>query len=519
MQTKYCRNKIIVTDCSNQERMQLRRLGVNVATKNGVLTLEDNIFNRTLLSLDSCAIFRDICDFRCDVNKKSRNYQTRDIAQSLRLKYVLNVNKPGYGKTFEAIEYCRLKNLKRILIVCPKSVVTQWKSQFETWWPDVATNIQVCGAGPLRQETSIFITNYEQLTFHRVRGNKKELRPSPVWQRCKEWLWDVIILDESHRIKNASSLTTMAIKQLPSVNRMCLTGTPILRRPDDLWSQLNFLDPQLSGGSYWAFVERFCEIDVNNFGKKPIGLTPSASAQELLGNALAQITIGGENHKVTSGKNIIPIDIPMSKAQKDLYRKITNLALEELDAKGITVKNAVDQLMKLQQVASNCGKFDLPNPKFEWIKDWLEDNEGEQLVVYSRFAETIKALQQYLGKDCVAYIGELSTEVRNAAKWSFISGTRVLAGTIGALGTGVDGLQDVCRNVVFIDREWNPGINEQAEQRVDRPTNVWTDKGMTNIWILNAKGSMDSYVGQIADKKAEDIKEVFERVCNSLGPR
>lgn len=544
MQTRLYLNKIHVWDLTNQEKMYLRRNGVNVSVKNGTFIMEDNIYNRALLSLDMSEISRDISEFNTDVNVKSRDYQTRDITRSLSSKYVLNVNKPGYGKTFEAIEYCRLKNLKRILVVAPKSVVAQWQEQFNEWWPEVADSVMIFGNGPKRAQRSIYITNYEQFGFHRKRGSrsqgcnngggakkKEELVPSPVWVRCKEWVWDVIILDESHRIKSPKALTTLAIKQLPSARRMCLTGTPILRKPDDLWSQLQFLDEKLSGGSYWAFAERFCEIDVNNFGKKPVGLTPSVTAQKLLGDALASITIGGENHKVTSGKNIIPIEIPMYPKQRNLYKQVLNLALDELDKQGVTVKNAMDQMIKLQQISSNCGMFNIDNPKFEWIIDWLDDNEGEKIVVFTKFAETAKSLYAYLTSKKIGsmlYIGEMSATARTESKERFTQvgcnpatglkdECRVLIGTIGALGTGVDGLQDVCRNVVFVDRDWSPALNEQAEQRIDRPTRIWIDKGMTSIWILNAKHSMDAHVEEVNGKKASDIEEVFKRVIDSLG--
>ena len=319
MQTKLYRNKIIVTDISNPERLQLRRTALNFTTKDGDIILEDNIFNRVLLSLDYSEILRDISHFDTEINKKARPYQKCDISHILDLKFSFNINKPGYGKTFESIEYCRLKGLKRILVICPKSVVNQWAEQFRLWWPEVDQILEVGGAGPENREKIIYITNYEQM-----------LRPQ-VWQRCKMFLWDVIIVDESHRIKSAKSKTTMLIKQLPALRKMCLSGTPILNRPDDLWSQLNFLSPKISGNSYWAFVDKFCEVEENNFGRKPIGLTPSGSAQELLTKVLNIISVGGENHKVTGGKNFIPIELEMNTVQRKLYKDIVNLSLDSLE--------------------------------------------------------------------------------------------------------------------------------------------------------------------------------------------
>ena len=522
MQTKFLSNKILVSDLTNPEKMQLRRTAVNCKTSGSNLLLEDNIFNRLLLSLDISAFFRDISEGNTSINIRARDYQKRDIAQILSYKCALNRNNPGYGKTFESIEWCRLKGLKRILVLCPKSVVTQWRDQFIEWWPEVEPYIAVWGEGPQRAERVIYITNYEQLTARNVapKGSKrKDLVYPQVWYKCKQWSWDAIICDESHRIKNPSAQITLAVKQLPSQRRLALTGTPILGKPDDLWSQLNFLDERLSGSSYWAFTDRFCEIEEDHFGKKPAGLTQSESARELLARVLSIISVGGENQKLTAGKNIIPIEIPMEVAQKRLYQSIVNLALDELEEQGVTVKNAMDQIIKQQQVTTNCCKFPTckVNPKFEWLRDWLEDNEGEKVVVYSKYAETIKALREYLTKKKIKsslYIGEMSGKERAASKDSFVqqSEVRAMLGTIGALGTGVDGLQHVCRNVVFLDRDYTPGLNEQAEQRVDRPTDVWLDKGMTNIWILHARNSIDQHVEGIQQKKAKDIKEVFERV-------
>lgn len=506
MLIRQLQKKLVLLECTNEEKMDIRRTCVNVATAGSTLLLEDNLFNRVYLQYkveELLQLSRGEC--APSLNPLLRDYQIKDVLQMLPLNQVFNRNKPGYGKTFEAVEYCRLKGLQDILVVCPKSVAPQWTEQFLKWWPEV--NLE-----------KLLVTNYEQLTPRNVapKGSRKKiLHPSQLWLKCKCKVWDIIILDESHRIKSNSAQITNAIKDLPSTHRMCLSGTPILGHPNDLWSQLHFLNPQWSGNNYWAFTTRFCEIEKSNWGNKPIGLTPSKKAQDLLTKVLSLVSVGGENHKVTQGKNIIPIKLPMDLQQKTLYRSIVKLALEDLEKRGLTVKNAMDQIIKQQQVTTNCCKFEgcKHNPKFEWVRDWLEDNEGEPLVVFSKFAETAKALQQFL-KMGELYIGEMSAKERLSTKEKFIKNvatTRVLIGTIGALGTGVDGLQQVCRNVCFLDRDWTPGINEQAEDRVNRSGQV----GMTNVWILHMQSTIDEYVDKVQNKKAEDIEEVFKNVYHS----
>lgn len=524
MQIKFFNNKWLVTELTNPEKMHLRRNSVNVQTQGSALIMEDNIYNRILLNINLDTIMRDNrshAAMEANINPQAREYQSNDLIRMLQRTHILNRNKPGYGKTFESIEYCRLMGFNKILIICPKSVCTQWKSQFARWWPEVEQHVVVGGPGPKSGVTSIFVTNYEQFTPVNVSEDKrkKKLAYPQVWQRCKSWIWDCIILDESHRIKNPKAQITIALKQLPSVHRLCLTGTPILGRPNDLWSQLHFLDPRWSGNNYWLFTERFCEIEANNWGKKPVGLTPSDSAQGLLALALSEMSVGGDNQSVTQGKNFIEIDLDMPPKMRTLYSAIANLALDKLDELGITVKNAMDQIVKQQQCTTNIGKLTdtIPNPKFEWIKDWLEDNEGEKAVIFTKFAEAAKSLQEYLSKSkilCGIYIGEMSEKDRIAAKERFVQlpAQRVIIGTIGAMGTGVDGLQEVCRNVIFLDRDWTPGINEQAESRVDRSGQV----GMTNIWILYMKSTIDRFVEGIQTKKAEDIKELFKHVSDCL---
>lgn len=525
MQIRQLDNKLIIVEATNQEKIFIRRSCINIKTSGGIIYVDDNLVNRLALGYKPEEFYEKSRNKKVsEFHPKLREYQLKDVQKMLSLQNILNRNKPGYGKTFETVEYCRLCNLSKILIICPKTVIPQWKKQFTTWWPEVEPTVQIGGKGPERGSRVIYVTNYEQLTPRCVghQGRKKILQPTQVWQKCKQWSWDLIVLDESHRIKSASAQITQAIKDLPSKQRMCLTGTPILGHPNDLWSQLHFLDPHWAGNNYYCFTEKFCEMEDNGFGKRPIGLTPSENAQNLLAKLLACISVGGDNQDVTKGKNYISIELPMTIAQRNLYKDIVNLSLDNLEEKGITVKNAMDQIIKQQQVTTNCCKFPdagcKTNPKFDWVKDWLEDNEGEPLVVFTKFAEVAQALSEYLTKSKiknVIFIGKMSGSERQVAKDMFVQHSadcRVLIGTIGALGTGTDGLQYVCSNVVFLDRDWTPGLNQQAEDRVNRSG----AKGMTNVWILSMEKSIDSYVEGIQSKKAQDIEEVFKRVSNSI---
>lgn len=527
MQILSWNNKLLIDDLDISQRRELKRSSVGGDFSKPTVALPDTVVNRLLLDMNPQPLLKytNVVDpeSATRINVKARDYQVKDIMYMLQHKYILNRNKPGYGKTFESIEYCRLLNLKRILVVCPKSVCLQWRCQFEEWWPEVAPYVKVWGAGPLSGERSIFVTNYEQLTPVNISKDKrkKELIPTQVWQQCKQWSWDIIIVDESHRIKNPHAQITGALEGLPSQRRMLLTGTPILKHPDDLWSQLHFLHSRVCGDNYWDFTNRFCEVEEDDFGRKPLGLTPSENAKKLLQKVLSLISVGGQNQNVTLGTNLIEVPIQMTPEQRKLYYDVVRLSLDELEKVGVTVKNAMDQIIKQQQITTNVEKFlkgKTRNPKFDWVADWLEDNEDEKIVVFSKFAETVKALVENLQKrkiKCATYIGEMKGDEREHAKQMFIANhdVRVIAGTIGAMGTGVDGLQKVCNNVVFMDLDWSPGLNEQAWKRVERSG----QQGVTNVWILHADKTIDRYVDKVQGKKADDIREVFENVRSGLG--
>ena len=115
MLIKQLNKKLILTDLTNTEKLAVRRNCVNVKSTGATLTLDDNLFNRTYLQYSPETFYETkITVGEDELNPLLRDYQRKDVMGMLQLENVLNRNKPGYGKTFEAIEYCRLKNFKNI---------------------------------------------------------------------------------------------------------------------------------------------------------------------------------------------------------------------------------------------------------------------------------------------------------------------------------------------------------------------------------------------------------------------
>ena len=469
------------------------------------ITVEDNFVNRILLGLDldlGQPTYKNANLIKQDV--RLEGYQICDINKMITLKSCLNRNPMGLGKTVEAITTARILNAKSVLIVVPKIVAGQWRDQIKTWWPERADDVFVFGATNAKkrkvEQGCIVITNYEKLL------NESNLN------KFRQFSWDVLIADEAHKVKNPHSKRTTALKAVPAVRKYALTGTPILNKPDDLWSILHFLDWRYSGISYWNFVNYFCEVEDGFWRRKVTGLTRIPERLEVLKKLLDAISVHNTLN-VAQGKTVETVRLEMTTPQRKLYRDMKNLVLEELP-ENAQIANGAVMTIRVVQATSWPGLFlgpEEPGPKFEWIAAMCEDNPDEKFVVFSRFEQSARALGEFLKTrevKSVQLTGQVKDAVKELNKKQFIEGdARVLIGTIGAMGQGTDGLQYASHTAIFIDRDWSPEIMKQCEDRLNRRG----QRFKVNIYILECEKSFDQYVGRVNQHKADDIKEALQR--------
>ena len=323
----------------------------------------------------------------------------------------------------------------------------------------------------------------------------------------------MLLLDEAHRIKNRASKRSNAVKVIPAEYKWAMTGTPILKKPDDLWSILHFLGEEYSGKSYWNFVNYFCKIVEGFFGNKIVGLTENSAKIAIFRELLEHVAINNPALQLTKGKTVEVVELEMSAKQKKLYRNVKALVLDALP-EDCTISNSAVQCLRLVQTTSNPAQWlDKEwGTKFEYIAELLEDNPEEKIVVFSRFATTCEYLQEYLKTKKIKselYTGKQAASDKLLAKMEFIGNQscRALIGTIGAMGEGVDGLQEVARIVVFIDRDWSSEINEQCEDRLHRIG----QRDHVVVQYLECKGTYDKYVDKVNSAEARDIRTILTR--------
>lgn len=455
--------------------------------------VENNLVNRIVLSVNPIVPTITVQSILSD---RLKEYQLVDVQKMLSHQHILNANPMGLGKTIEAIKYIECLDAKSVLVVTPKIIRWQWVAQLKKWAnidAEVYEHQKRVAAG------KVWIINYDKLRNESVRT------------LFKSFQWDVLILDEAHKIKNRKSQQTLAVKDLPARHRVALTGTPILRYVDDLWSILNFLDQSYSGISYWNFVNYFCVQKETPWGNKIVGLTEDPFRLKVLNKLLKEISIRNDSIEVAHGKYKENVRLPMDKKQRDLYKKEKALLLDELP-NNCTIANGAVLTTRLRQTTSWPGLFleNVAGPKFEWILELCLNNPTEKIVVFSVFEKTVTGLATYLKDNDVEALtitGQNASKVNELNKQAFLKEDKyqVLAGTIGAMGQGYDGLQNVSHTLVFIDREWSPEIMAQAEDRLHR----MGQDNLVNIYYLECQGSFDQYVGKINYNKAEDIRRAL----------
>lgn len=422
-------------------------------------------------------------------------YQKADVAKMCSLRRAANFNSMGLGKTVETIIAMRELGIENAVIVTPKPICLQWEAQIQKWWPKMAKYI-----GVHDPDSSICIINYEKLNSTQTLTKLKRARH------------DCLVFDEGHWIKNRTSKRTLNLKEIPADCIFGLTGTPITRYPDDLWSVLNGIDWHYSGKYYWNFVNHFCDVELGEHGRNIKGITKDPARLALLNKLIEAVAIRNESVETAYGKQRIYVPLAITGTQKKLYKRIRDMVFEELP-ENCTIPNGAVLAMRLMQATSWPGLFEpgCAGVKFEWILEKCRDTD-EQFVVFTKFEQTARALVTYLSQNGVkatSYTGQQSEMVQQQSKRRFIeSKVQVIVGTIGAMGTGVDELQTNCRLVIMVDRDWSPEINEQCEERLHRRG----QKLPVVVYYLDCKGTFDKHVDKVNLTKSDSIRAALQEV-------
>ena len=414
------------------------------------------------------AKLKDMPDAKINAPQANRLYpfQRVDVAFMREVPFVLNANQMGTGKTVEALALADEVRAEKVLIVCSKSKMSDWADEIGVWCSNKAS----VARGSIQQRKQI-IAEFQRfliINYAMLRGSK--------YSELFKIKWNLVIFDEAHQLKGRKAQQTQGAKRLKAKRIVLLTGTPMLNAPQELWSLLNLLYPKRFT-SYWQFVERFCETEENPFAPTPRII--DVKNVKALQYILVPIMVRREKKQVMShlpDKIYKTIRLELEGQQKKAYEQMEKEMVAMLQ-NGVEVKagTGLAQMIRLRQLCLSPAILGGPDKsvKTEALLEILDEaiESGEKVVVFSWFKDYVKLLSQVLDKQKIRHVvmhGDTSDVARDQAKRQFRDDpdTKVFLSTIKTGGEGLN-LQNASV-LVFTDKSWVPGDNEQAEDRIHR---------------------------------------------------
>jgi SNF2 family DNA or RNA helicase len=460
--------------------------------------------------------------------EKLRPYQSIDLAFLSQLPNAGVFNEQRTGKTPTTISLMKLKEFKRVIIVCPAGLKLNWEKEWNTWHGEVKATV-IKGNKTKRakqyqtlseQESFAMIVSYDTLKqgYKDTSDNHVYDEVYAIADKLPEI--DALVVDEAHYIRYRKTIRTEAVKKLGAYakHRYALTGTPAVKDGYDIWSILNFLYPK-KFTSYWQFLERYFELkeDMWSKSKKPTG---KYVRQEALEDILSMISTNRKRAEVMDwlpDKQYTTIPIELTPKQQKVYDKVKEEFVYEEDGEVmIDCPSHLSQLTRLRQVclAPSTLGIKAPSAKEEFLLEWLENNP-EPVIVFSNFTSYLKqlsnTLESKLKEGVVVIHGEMSGAQKQNSVHAFQNGqSRILLANIIAAGTGFT--LDRATTTIFLDKAWNPTDNLQAEDRMVPVSKERNHK--MDVISLVAAGTYDEYIDLLLQNKYDIIE-----VINSGGIR
>lgn len=395
----------------------------------------------------------------------------------------------GLGKTMQAITAIRMLlhsgQLRNVLLICPKPLVTNWQREFSTWAPEIPIGI-IEGSTAKRaylwqqQNTPVKIANYELMMRDQdeVLGSDKH--------------FDLVVLDEAQRIKNANNTTAKTVRQISRHRSWALTGTPIENSVNDLHGIFEFLMP----------------------GYLPQGLPIDDLANEV-GDYVLRRT-----------KDLVMKDMPprlfrdalleLSPEQQATYNTAEENGIIRLNDMGseITVQHVFELVLRLKQIC-NFDPVTGVSSKLQRLQADMEEvaASGQKAIVFSQWVKTIDRMKPELQRfGPLEYHGRIPSNRRDGVLKQFKEDPdkHVLLMSYGAGSVGLN-LQ-FCRYVFLFDRWWNPAIEDQAINRAHRIGAA----GSVTITRMTSQNTIEERIHDILEEK----RQLFETLFSATnGPR
>jgi SNF2 family DNA or RNA helicase len=413
----------------------------------------------------------------------------------------------GLGKTLQTLAWlawlqANSAQRRPSLVICPASVLHNWRREAERFTPKIKTLVLESGAARhnLRRQIpqhDLIVTNYALL--------RRDL------EALLKFSFRVVALDEAQFIKNPEAQITLSVKQLIAEQRLALTGTPMENRLLDLWSIVDFVQPGYLG-TQQKFREKYEPRGEHATDEQRIARCRlSAKLRPLMLRRLKREVARDLPDRIEQRR-----DCELGEEQRKLYLaelrrsrdEVMNCVAEKgLGRSSIHVLAALTRLRQIcchPQLVGN----DAPSGKTETLFELLEPlmAENQKVLVFSQFVQMLRILE----KECATrqirtHILTGETKNRQEVMENFQNDPNgcVFLLSLRAAGTGLN--LTTASYVTLYDPWWNPAVEAQAIDRSHRIGQTET----VNAYRLIAPGTVEEKIWELQQRKAQTIADVL----------
>lgn len=473
------------------------------------------------------------------VTKDLWNHQKEAAKKALQRKNYALFFEMGTGKTATAISMMRLwmwleRGPQTALIICPKIVVKQWGEEIDRWSKMGKGVVLLEGTGAKRAKIL-----EEKMKLGKpmvIVANPATLLMKPVHKLLMQIKPKILVVDESHKFKNARAKGTKALQLLANYipYKVILTGTPILNSPMDLFSQYKILD------NGQTFGRNFLEFRAKYFEDKNADMVGS---QKYFPNWVPRPGIEEEfNHKLKESSMHVKkedcLDLPplikkkfyveMSPEQKRVYKDLAKEFIAEFAGGAVVAQIALTKILRLQQVVSgfasvdhdlesmyvskNTDTFFDKVPRLEALRDILEEiSPNHKSIVWSCFKSNYKQIMSVCDELGIGYaqiFGGQTDKQRedDIERFRNDPNCRVMIANQKAGGVGLNLIE--ASYSIYYTRSYSLEDDLQSEARNYRGGSQVHEK-VTRIDLV-CSGSVDQLIMNALEKKQDLAQNILE---------
>ena len=429
----------------------------------------------------------------------------------------------GCGKTLTTIAVAgalyNLGKIDRVLVVAPTSVCSVWPHDLNQFAAFPWEARVLLGDKKKRLKALNELKNWPFKALRIAVINYESTHRDGIFEALAAYRPDLIVCDESQRIKNPSAAQSKALHKLGDAApfRMILSGTPVQNNAVDLYSQYRFLDPAVYGANFYAFKNRYCIM--GGYGQHQIvGYRNMDELVEKEHSVAYRVT--KEECLDLPQQTFINRYVQFTDAEQAIYEQLRKSSFLELETgENVTATTILTMYLRLMQLTGGFLTADestrpkqVNTAKLDALADIVDDyvvDAGKKLVIFARFRAEIAAIENLLRLRKIQYgsiYGDVPMEERGKIVEDFQTNpdTKVFVAQIQTAGLGIT--LHAASTAVFYSYDYNYANYAQALARIHR---IGQRLPVTYIHLV-VDGSIDEKILAALENKEDVAKTVVD---------